>query len=230
MIDIQKIQHVFFDLDHTLWDFETNSAATFESILPPYFFSFTVPDFMAAYAPINHAYWKLYRENKITTKELRFLRLQKTFEVLRFPQSDEIIQRISEQYIQQLSTHTHLFPGTLDLLENLHKKYRLHIITNGFEQVQQKKMKHSGIADFFEVVLTAEKAGVKKPASSIFQQALSLANASPQEALMVGDSYEADIETPLALGMQAIHFNSHQEPSHNHCLVVDNLKVIAQYL
>jgi len=123
-----------------------------------------------------------------------------------------------------------LFTGTLGLLEKLQKQYRLHIITNGFEQVQQKKIKNAGIADFFEVVLTAEKAGIKKPASAIFKQALAMADSSPEKALMIGDSYEADIAAALALGMQAIHFNSHEEPLHDNCLVVDSLGAIEEYL
>lgn len=230
MIKKDKITDIFFDLDHTLWDFETNSAATFENILPPYNFPFSAQVFMTAYAPINHAYWKLYRENTITTEELRFVRLQKTFESVGYPQGDEVIHRISDAYIDQLSTHTHLFPGTLSLLEKLKKQYRLHIITNGFEQVQQKKMENSGIAGFFDVVLTAEKAGIKKPDSAIFKQALSLAASTPQKALMIGDSYEADIAGALTLGMQAIHFNSHEEPLHENCLVVNCLGVIEEYL
>ena len=230
MIRKDKITDIFFDLDHTLWDFEANSAATFENILPPFNFPFSSQTFMTVYSPINHAYWKLYRENRITTEELRFVRLQKTFESLGYPQSDEVIHRISDTYIDQLSTHTHLFTGTLGLLEKLQKQYRLHIITNGFEQVQQKKIKNAGIADFFEVVLTAEKAGIKKPASAIFKQALAMADSSPEKALMIGDSYEADIAAALALGMQAIHFNSHEEPLHDNCLVVDSLGAIEEYL
>ena len=93
---------------------------------------------MEAYSPINHAFWKLYRENKITTEELRFIRLQKTFEAIKQPQKAEMINALSNAYINQLSTHTHIFEGTIELLEYLKPKYRLHIITNGFENVKQK--------------------------------------------------------------------------------------------
>ena len=230
MINKHQLTDVFFDLDHTLWDFEANSSATFTQILKAYNFSFDVTTFMKAYSPINHAYWKLYRENKITTAELRFVRLQKTFEQINAPQNDATINALSKAYIDQLSTHTHIFEGTIALLEYLKPKYRLHIITNGFENVQQKKMANAGLASYFDVVLTAEKAGVKKPHPVIFEQALSMAQTTAENALMIGDSYEADIKGAIALGMQAIQFNSHHEPRHAHCPMVDNLIEIQQYL
>ena len=230
MISKQELTDIFFDLDHTLWDFEKNSAATFEQLLSPFDFSFDVETFMQAYTPINHAYWKLYRENKITTEELRFVRLQKTFEALNSPQSTQRLTALSQGYIDQLSSYTHVFDGTIDLLDYLSKRYKLHIITNGFENVQQKKMLNAGLAPYFDVVLTAEKAGVKKPHPSIFKQALALANTTASNALMIGDSYEADIEGAIALGMQAIHFNSHNEALHEHCLIVESLAEMQQYL
>ncbi len=230
MINKTQLTDVFFDLDHTLWDFEANSEATFEQLFSAYNFSFDTATFMQVYSPINHAFWKLYRENKITTEELRFVRLQKTFEALNHPQEDSLINILSDGYIAQLSTHTHLFEGTLALLDYLKPKYRLHIITNGFENVQQKKMENSGLAPYFDQVLTAEKAGVKKPHPNIFKQALALANTTADKAIMIGDSYEADIEGALAMGMQAIQFNSHQEPFHLHCPLVEKLIEIQQYL
>ena len=230
MINKTHLTDIFFDLDHTLWDFEANSFATFNQILSNHNFSFETATFMEAYSPINHAYWKLYRENKITTEELRFVRLQKTFQAIKQPQKAEMINELSEAYINQLSTHTHIFEGTIELLEYLKPNYRLHIITNGFENVQQKKMLNAGLAPYFDIVLTAEKAGVKKPHPDIFEQALSMAQTTASKSLMIGDSYEADISGAIALGMQAIQFNSHNEPWHDHCPVVDNLAEIQQYL
>ena len=230
MINKTHLTDIFFDLDHTLWDFEANSFATFNQILSEHNFPFETVTFMEAYSPINHAFWKLYRENKITTEELRFIRLLKTFEAINQPQKAEMINALSNAYINQLSTHTHIFEGTIELLEYLKPKYRLHIITNGFENVQQKKIANAGLAPYFEVVLTAEKAGVKKPHPTIFEQAFSMAQTSASNSLMIGDSYEADIAGAIALGMQAIQFNSHNEPWHDHCPMVDNLSEIQQYL
>ena len=230
MINKTHLTDIFFDLDHTLWDFEVNSFATFNQILSDHNFPFETATFMKAYSPINHAFWKLYRENKITTEELRFVRLQKTFEAIKQPQNAAMINTLSNAYINQLSTHTHIFEGTIELLEYLKPDYRLHIITNGFENVQQKKMANAGLAPYFDVVLTAEKAGVKKPNLVIFEQALSMAHTSASKSLMIGDSYEADIAGAIALGMQAIQFNSHNESWHNQCPIIYNLAEIQQYL
>lgn len=230
MIEKEKVTDIFFDLDHTLWDFEANSKATFDNILPPHSFSFSTKEFMDVYTPINHQLWKLYRENKLTTQELRYTRLEKTFEQLNHQIDKPLIDSIAQAYIEQLSTHTHVFNGTHLLLQYLKKNYRLHVITNGFEEVQQKKMHNSGIKEYFEVILTAEKAGVKKPNPKIFRKAIAMAKVTPEASLMIGDSFEADILGALNAGMQAIHFNSHNEPKHTHCPMIDELNTIHQYL
>ena len=121
MIDILKIQHVFFDLDHTLWDFEKNSEATFKSIFEKLKFDFSLQNFLHFYNPINHFYWKLYRENKISETVLRRLRLKKTFAKMGITPSAKLIDEISKLYIERLSKHTHLFKDTLVLLEYLFK-------------------------------------------------------------------------------------------------------------
>ena len=144
--------------------------------------------------------------------------------------SAKLIDEISKLYIERLSKHTHLFKDTVALLEYLFSKYKLHIITNGFENVQQRKLQNSGIARFFDVVLTAEKAGCKKPHPTIFITALEEAKVLPENALMIGDSLEADIQGALKLGMQAIHFNSHSEDLHQECLIVNELAVLMDIL
>ena len=230
MINSHKVQHIFFDLDHTLWDFEKNSGATFKSIFEELNFDFSLEVFLDFYNPINHYYWKQYRENMISEIELRYLRLEKTFEAMKVPTSTARIDRISELYIQQLSTYSHLFKDTISVLEYLNYKYTLHIITNGFEHVQQRKLENSGIARFFKTVLTAEKIGVKKPHPTIFLSAMKTAEVLPEHAMMIGDSLEADIQGALKLGMQAIHFNSHKEAYHEECLIIDQLSDLTNLL
>ena len=230
MINSHKVQHIFFDLDHTLWDFEKNSGATFKSIFEELNFEFSLELFLDFYNPINHYYWKQYRENRISEVELRYLRLEKTFEAMKVPSTAALIDRVSELYIQQLSTHTELFEGTVSVLEYLSSKYTLHIITNGFEHVQQRKLENSGIARFFKIVLTAEKIGFKKPHPIIFLSALKTAEVLPEHAMMIGDSLEADIQGALKLGMQAIHFNSHMEAYHEECLIIDQLSDLTNLL
>jgi len=223
MINTNSVTDVFFDLDHTLWDFEKNSGLTFNKIFLELNFPFSLDVFLKFYNPINHAQWKLYRENKITQEDLRFNRLNKTFEKLNYSASIGLIDNISEKYITYLSTFPHLFEGTLELLEALKNRFRLHIITNGFDKIQQFKIENSGIESFFEFVFTAEKVGFKKPHPEIFIQSLKTVNTTAEASIMIGDSFEADILGALNQGMQAIHFNSHNEEIHSKCPIVYSL-------
>ena len=223
MINTNSVTDVFFDLDHTLWDFEKNSGLTFNKIFLELNFPFSLDVFLKLYNPINHAQWKLYRENKITQEDLRFNRLNKTFEKLNYSASIGFIDNISEKYITYLSTFPHLFEGTLELLEALKNRFRLHIITNGFDKIQQFKIENSGIESFFEFVFTAEKVGFKKPHPEIFIQSLKTVNTTAEASIMIGDSFEADILGALNQGMQAIHFNSHNEEVHTKCPIVYSL-------
>ena len=223
MINTHSVTDIFFDLDHTLWDFEKNSGLAFNEIFIELNFPFSLDVFLKLYNPINHAQWKLYRENKITQDDLRFNRLNKTFEKLNYSASTDLIENISEKYIIYLSTFPHLFEGAIELLEGLKNRFRLHIITNGFDKVQQFKIKNSGIESFFEFVFTAEKVGFKKPHPEIFIQSLKTVNTTAEASIMIGDSFEADILGALNQGMQAIHFNSHNEEVHTKCPIVYSL-------
>lgn len=223
MINTDKLTDIFFDLDHTLWDFEKNSALTFKLIFDRLDLPVNTEDFLYHYTPINHAYWKLYREDKITQEELRTNRLTHTFRAIDYVMNPSQIKVISDLYITHLSTFPHLFDGAHELLKNLKKEYRLHVITNGFEQVQQFKIENSGLQPYFENTITAEKVGYKKPHPKIFHTALALANTTNKNALMIGDSLEADVEGALNVGMQAIHFNSHTEEEHQKCPIVYSL-------
>ena len=223
MINTHSVTDIFFDLDHTLWDFEKNSGLAFNEIFIELNFPFSLDVFLKFYNPINHAQWKLYRENKITQEDLRFNRLNKTFEKLNYSTSIGLIDKISEQYITYLSTFPHLFEGAIELLEALKSRFRLHIITNGFDKVQQFKIENSGIKSFFEFVFTAEKVGFKKPHPEIFIQSLKTVNTTAEASIMIGDSFEADILGALNQGMQAIHFNSHNEEVHTKCPIVYSL-------
>jgi len=214
---------IFFDLDHTLWDFEKNSMLTFDKIFNEQMLSIDLDQFIFYYNPINHYYWKKYRENKISQDELRYNRLSDTFDQIKFKTTTSQIDQISEAYLTYLSSFSHLFEGAIPLLEKLKSNYNLHIITNGFEQVQNLKIKNSGLKTFFDFIITAEKVGFKKPHPQIFIEALNQTKADPKKSLMIGDSLEADILGALTQGMHAIHFNSHREELHDKCLIVNSL-------
>ncbi|AMA49922.1 MULTISPECIES: YjjG family noncanonical pyrimidine nucleotidase [Flavobacterium] len=201
------VQHIFFDLDHTLWDFDRNSEKTFEVILQPLFPELSIHDFVKIYNPINQRYWKLYQLDKITHEELRYKRLKETFDILDILISDQLIYEISEDYVNCLTNNNYLIEGCVEVLQYLYPKYKLHIITNGFKEVQLKKMRNSNLYRFFDTITNSELAGVKKPDKMIYQYALDKAKARKEESIMIGDCVQADVEGALNFGIEAIFFN-----------------------
>ncbi len=224
------VTDVFFDLDHTLWDFEKNSALTFNKILSENNIEVDLADFLKVYVPQNLAFWKLYREEKITKEALRYQRLKSVFDILNMVVSDAMIERLSQQYIQYLSSFNHLFPNTFEILDYLKPTYKLHIITNGFQEVQDTKMRNANIDGYFQHIVNSEMAGVKKPNPLIFELGLNMAKVAPENALMIGDSLEADIAGAKAVGLHTLHFNAHNEEQHNFCPIIHDLIEIKNYL
>jgi putative hydrolase of the HAD superfamily len=216
-------KHLFFDLDHTLWDFDKNSAFAFDAIFKERGFAISLQDFLNIYIPRNQHYWKLYQVNQISHDDLRYFRLKDVFDALQFEVSDAIIHQLSEDYINYLPEYNHLFDGAIEILDYLKPNYKLHIITNGFASVQTKKLNNSNIGHYFNTITNSEMAGVKKPHPTIFDFALSLANASKEECLMIGDSYEADIIGAQEAGIEAIFFNEQNVEVDNSVLQINHL-------
>ncbi|KAF2519842.1 noncanonical pyrimidine nucleotidase, YjjG family [Flavobacterium salilacus subsp. salilacus] len=220
---------VFFDLDHTLWDFEKNSAFTFETILVKHNIGVEISEFIAQYVPINLKYWKLYRDGKITQQELRYQRFKEAFDILGFVIEDDMINLLSDDYIKYLPTYNYLYEGAVEVLEYLKPKYSLHIITNGFHEVQNGKLKNSNIHHYFETVTNSELAGCKKPNPAIYEYALRAAKAEKHTSIMIGDCIEADVQGALDYGLDAIYFNEFNKQTHtsikqiNHLLDLKNL-------
>ena len=221
--DFKHKKHLFFDLDHTLWDFDKNSAFAFDAIFKERGFAISLQDFLNIYIPRNQHYWKLYQINQISHEELRYFRLKDVFDALKFEVSDVIIDQISDDYINYLPEHNHLFDGAIEILDYLKPNYKLHIITNGFASVQTKKLNNSKIGHYFDTITNSEMAGVKKPHPTIFDFALSLANALKEESLMIGDSYEADIIGAQEAGIEAIFFNEQNFEVDNSVLQINHL-------
>ncbi len=224
------IKHVFFDLDHTLWDFDKNSGLAFEKIFGLHNLNVNLPAFLKVYEPINFEYWKMYREERVTKSDLRYGRLKDTFDHINFEVTDEIIHQLSEDYITHLTTFNHLFEGTDEILQYLSVKYQLHIITNGFEEAQEKKMASSNIKHHFTTVTNSEMVGVKKPNPRIFNFALNYAKALPEESIMIGDNVEADIEGALGVGMDVILFDYKKDHRDNGYKTISHLKDLERYL
>lgn len=210
---MNNITDIFFDLDHTLWDFDKNSIQAFDKIFKKQYPTIDTVVFMEKYVPINQACWKLYQFDKMTHEELRYQRLKQSFDAINFAISDAEIDQISHDYIEFLPDNNLLFDGAMEVLEYLKPKYTLHIITNGFAEVQTKKLNNSGINDYFKTVTNSEIAGVKKPHPNIFEFALSLTSVSKENALMIGDCIDADIRGAINFGIKAILFD--QANSHN---------------
>ena len=227
---INNISHIFFDLDYTLWDFDKNSALMFNNISEINNIKVDLDDFLELYVPINSQYWKLYREENINKETLRYGRLKAAFKLLNIKVKSSMINKLSDDYITFLITFNHLFEGTIEILEYLNPKYNLHIITNGFKEVQQGKLNNSDIDKYFQTVTNSEMVGVKKPNQKIFKHALSKAQANQENSIMIGDNYEADILGALNFGMDAICFNYHNETLGKDVKQVDNLLELKKYL
>ena len=226
----KNIQHVFFDLDHTLWDFDKNSEMAFATIFKQNHPEIAIADFIAKYAPINQACWKLYQYDKITHEELRYKRLKDSFDALNYPISDAAIYQMAEDYIAFLPDNNHLFDGAIEILDYLNEKYQLHIITNGFANVQYKKIANSKMDSYFKTITNSEMAGVKKPNPIIFQHALDLAQAEKENSIMIGDCLEADVRGALDFGIDAVFFNPNKESSPEGIIAINHLLELKNYL
>lgn len=227
---MKYIRHIFFDLDHTLWDFEKNSALTFQQLLEAESFPVSITDFLKVYQPINFEYWKRYREEKVTKEALKYGRLKDTFTALGLSVTDEKINQMAEEYLKILPQYNHLFDGAIALLEYLKNKYELHIITNGFEEVQLLKMEKSGVLQYFNQIITSEAVGVKKPDPKVFEFSLQKASASKKESIMIGDNLEADIMGAINFGIEAIYCNFEGEKVPINIKTVSSLLEIKEYL
>jgi putative hydrolase of the HAD superfamily len=215
MFKDKQITDIFFDLDHTLWDFEKNSALAFIKVFETHKIQIDLPQFLKVYEPINLKYWKLYRDEAITKQQLRRGRLNDAFKLIQLEFPIDVIDKLAVSYIDFLPHNNHLFPGTLELLDYLKPNYKLHIITNGFEEVQSKKLINSKIDSYFNTVTNSERVGVKKPNPKIFYYALDSANTLPEKSVMIGDNLEADIQGAKAVGMNTIFFSQFDKFQHD---------------
>jgi putative hydrolase of the HAD superfamily len=224
------IKDVFFDLDHTLWDFEKNSALAFETVFKMQDLDVNMNEFLKFYIPINREYWEKYRKDEITQKQLRYGRLKDAFDRIHFSISDDVIELLSIEYIHYLPKFNHLFDGTIEILDYLKGKYNLHIITNGFAEIQGSKLDNSYISPYFKTVTNSEMAGVKKPNPQIFEYALDLAKAKKENSIMIGDCIEADVQGALDAGLDAIFFNENSIPAPKNIKQIKHLLELKKHL
>jgi putative hydrolase of the HAD superfamily len=202
---------LFFDLDHTLWDFETNSKETIQELYNTHHLAdlgiVDFDGFYSTYSAHNHRLWDRYTKGFIKQEELRWKRVY--LSLLDFKVANEpLAKQMSQAYLEILPNKKHLFPYTIEILEYLkQKEYKMHLITNGFESVQFKKIKNSGLQDYFIEVITSEASNSLKPQKEIFEYALKNANASVTESIMIGDNESADIQGGINIGMDTVFVN-----------------------
>jgi putative hydrolase of the HAD superfamily len=202
---------LFFDLDHTLWDFETNSKETIQELYATcHLAELGIVDFdgfYSTYSAHNHRLWDRYTKGFIKQEELRWKRVY--LSLLDFKVANEpLAKEMSQAYLEILPNKKHLFPYTIEILEYLKQKdYKMHLITNGFESVQFKKIKNSGLHDYFIEVITSEASNSLKPQKEIFEYALKNTNATVAESIMIGDNESADIQGGINMGMDTIFVN-----------------------
>lgn len=187
-------------------------------------------EFLEHYIPINREYWERYQRHEISQEELRYGRLRTSFGRLNHFPETEVLEKASARYIELLPDNNYLHDNALDILEYLKPKYNLHIITNGFSGVQQKKLENSGIASYFLSVTDSEKAGYRKPDSRIYDFALSQANALRNQSVMIGDCLEADVDGALACGIQAFWYGPGHESGPEKAIHIQDLSEIKNYL
>jgi putative hydrolase of the HAD superfamily len=211
-----KYTHLFFDLDHTLWDFDANARETLLELHTHLkLHERGVHDFEGFYKTYlqhNAKLWDRYRKGFIRQEELRLKRMWLT--LLDFRIADEDLTReMSNRFLDLLPTRTLLFPDTTDVLDYLRAKgYSLHIITNGFEKTQHSKLKHSGLDGYFKNIITSEGSNSIKPQPEIFEYALAKAGTTVAESLMIGDTLDVDIAGAMSVGMDQVHVNYNDAP------------------
>ncbi len=213
-----KYRHLFFDLDHTLWDFALNSQQVLHELFADYDLhqklAIEVREFITTYQHINDRLWGLYRQGKITKERLRIERFLSTLATFGLPDK-ELAKTLEGEYLRRAPYQKGLMVGCLPMLDALKTHFQLHIITNGFNETQHIKLKESGLRPYFDLILTSDQVQVHKPQAKIFIEALKRTGAQRSDSIMIGDNLLADIQGARNVGIDQVFYNplktKHQE-------------------
>lgn len=220
---MKTYRHLFFDLDHTLWDFEKCSGETLQEIYlergfeSKYHFSFA--DFNHSFRKVNLGLWDKYNRHQVTRDEIRSTRFGLVFDLLNIQPIDDCVE-LGTLYLEACPKKSHVIDHALEVLEKLSHKYQLHILTNGFDDVQLTKLKSSGLEAFFDVIVTSENSNSRKPDKEIFEYAFKHTGAHSKESVMIGDNLQTDIAGAINVGMDSIFYNPSGEV-HNYAVTFE---------
>ncbi len=211
-------QFLFFDLDHTLWDYDKGARETIKELYEAYQLqekvAFDVEALQEKFFEVNYQLWADYNIGKIDSEYLRTKRFVRIFEELG-ADIRLIPVNFTSEYVNTCPQKPYVIDGAFDLLDHLTEQFSLHIITNGFEDVQHVKLEKSGLRKYFDEVITSERAGGKKPGKEIFEFALQVSKARIQNSLMIGDNFQTDIIGAKRAGIGQVYYNpqrvAHQE-------------------
>lgn len=211
---MKRYRHLFFDLDHTLWDFRANSRDTLTEIFHEHDFPSRgigdVHEFIDAYEAINAELWRGYSAGSMDKDVLRVLRFRNA--LLQFGVKDDKLARaVGDAYIERCPRKQALMPGAIEVLDQLRSRFALHIITNGFQETQHTKLRCSGLAGYFNATITSEQAQARKPDGRIFAYALKKAKAGAESSIMIGDDLNADINGARNAGWDQVLFDPHDK-------------------
>jgi len=230
-----KIQHIFFDLDNTLWDHRKNAYLTIkdlfekEEITLKYNIDFE--EFHSVYHDINEKLWEQIRDGEIDKEYLRKHRFYDTFR--RFEVDDlNLSMFFEEHFLDKILNYNHLVEGAEVILEYLKSKnYRLHIISNGFQEVTERKCILSGIVHYFHSITSADSVGIRKPNSEIFEYSLNLSGGKKEESILIGDDWIADVTGAQNFGIDVIFFDVlNENPKQENLKVIKHLLQIKDFL
>ena len=230
----KSYKHIFFDLDRTLWDFDASSNEAFHDIYEIFGLKNkgvdSVSSFKDYYKHHNEILWGQYREGKLSKEVLRGLRFRLTLNEFGVD-DEELAQQIGMHYVKISPLLVHLFPNAHQILDYLLPKYQMHIITNGFSEVQFTKLKVSGLDKYFNKVITSEEAGVKKPDPKIFEFAFNKTKTNADVSLMIGDDFKVDIMGAKTIGMDQVLFDPQRELTMNGATYyINNLIELKRFL
>lgn len=206
-------KNLFIDLDDTLWDIHLNGRECLEEIYHDYGYEQFYPsfeDYYNVYMPVNHHLWALYRQGEIKKEELiveRFLAPVRSFGI----NDPAYAKRLSDDFLERTTRKIGLIEGTMALLDYLKPRYRMHILSNGFREVQYKKIENAGLRPYFDKIILSEDAGINKPHAGMFTYALKNSNSRRDQTIMIGDSWEADIVGAYQSRIAQIWFNPQKE-------------------